>query len=461
MKNDFAKLHVTKDGPCNPATMISTRPGWTRSALRSSQGSNQRVANIDMNENVSDYSGLTTPNAEAIDTVRQDHMEAYRDIRSPILCWNLLHSQTNEAQISSIDLPLPKDAPLPALLVAGLAPHRVDDSSYFALFHVDSGATCIVTNQTHELHCPMPFTATCGTASAGARSEIDANGTLALAFITTRKTMIPVELVQAVQITRFQRRSLRIHALKDLGFEARHAMYQDGNILELRRFYSTIWSRVPLITHGKSDYVRARLHRPSVAGLSSFSAGTALTAQSVARIVLAQQLSGHAKLILLHLHYYGCPGRTIMKELLQNANLDPTIPSDFHCPICMSEKTISLPRGATQSTLLLPIGSRLQIDFGFYKLPSLRGFCCLLLVVEARTSYKWKHLRSTGNEYGTFHKQYGSQNSRMLSLILPIPNNRRCQEQCGTFRLFQVVARRKRFILFRANASLIVICFIF
>ena len=185
--------------------------------------------------------------------------------------------------------------------------------------------------------------------------------------------MIPVELVQAVQITSFQRRSLSIHALKDLGFEARHAMYQDGNILELRRFDSTIWSRVPLITHGKSDYVRVRLHRPSVAGLSHFSAKTALTAQSVARIDLAQQLSGDAKLILLHLRY-GCPGRTIMKELLKNANLDPTIPSDFHCPICMSEKTISLPRGPTQSTLLLPIGSRLQMDFGFYKLPSLRGF---------------------------------------------------------------------------------------
>jgi hypothetical protein len=115
---------------------------------------------------------------------------------------------------------------------------RTVDSSYLALFHVDSGATCIITNQAHELHYLMLPTATCGTASAGARSVIDATGTLALDFITNDKTLIAVKRVHAVQITSFQRRSLSIHALKDLGFEARHVMYQDGNALELRHFDS-------------------------------------------------------------------------------------------------------------------------------------------------------------------------------------------------------------------------------
>jgi hypothetical protein len=121
---------------------------------------------------------------------------------------------------------------------------------------------------------------------------------------------------------------------------------------------------------------------------------TALTVQSVAPIDLAQQLSGHAKLIILNLRY-GCPGCTIMQQLLTNADVNPTIPADFHCPICMSEKTISLPRKPTQSTLLLPIGSRLQMDFGLYKVPSRRGFCCFLLVIEACTSYKWTFLPRT------------------------------------------------------------------
>jgi hypothetical protein len=42
MKNAFAKLHIAKDGPWNPATMIATRQGSNRSAHRSSQqGPNQ------------------------------------------------------------------------------------------------------------------------------------------------------------------------------------------------------------------------------------------------------------------------------------------------------------------------------------------------------------------------------------------------------------------------------------
>jgi hypothetical protein len=125
-------------------------------------------------------------------------------------------------------------------------------------------------------------------------------------------------------------------------------MYLDDNVLELPHFDSTTWSHVPLISHAKSDYVHVRLHRPSVAGQSSFSAVTALTEQSVARIDLTHQLSGHAKLILLHLRY-SCPGRTIMQQLLKNADVDPTIPEDFHCPVCMSKKTISLPRGPAHS----------------------------------------------------------------------------------------------------------------
>jgi hypothetical protein len=60
-----------------------------------------------------------------------------------------------------------------------------------------------------------------------------------------------VELPQAVQITSFQCCSLGIHAaLKDLDFEACHAMYQDSNILELHCFGSDDWSIVPLLTHG-------------------------------------------------------------------------------------------------------------------------------------------------------------------------------------------------------------------
>ena len=39
--------------------------------------------------------------------------------------------------------------------------------------------------------------------------------------------------------------------------------------------------------------------------------------------------------------------------------------------------------------IMLPIGARIQMDLGFYRIPSIRGFQCFLVIVEARTSYRW------------------------------------------------------------------------
>jgi hypothetical protein len=134
------------------------------------------VATIGTNQ--SDASGTITANAEAVDTVYHDHMEVYCGTCSPILCLNLLHSkEDNEPQISGIDFPLPQDASIPAHIIPSLVPHKDDESSYLVLFHVGSGVTCLVTNKSPELHCPTLSTATSGsTASAGARSNIDALG---------------------------------------------------------------------------------------------------------------------------------------------------------------------------------------------------------------------------------------------------------------------------------------------
>jgi hypothetical protein len=59
----------------------------------------------------------------------------------------------------------------------------------------------------------------------------------------------------------------------------------------------------------------------------------------------------------------------------------------------MQEKTTALPRKPTTLTTLLPIGARLQMDLGFYKVESVRGFTCFLMCVESRTSYRWAYLR--------------------------------------------------------------------
>jgi hypothetical protein len=65
------------------------------------------------------------------------------------------------------DIALPNDGPpLPEAFIASLN----DDATHAiktAYFHVNRGATCVVTDQASELHCPIPTKATCGTAAKG------------------------------------------------------------------------------------------------------------------------------------------------------------------------------------------------------------------------------------------------------------------------------------------------------
>jgi hypothetical protein len=55
---------------------------------------------------------------------------------------------------------LPHDGPpLPDEFVASLMDHS-DDVIKTVYFHVGTGATCVVTDQIWELHCPVPTQAT-------------------------------------------------------------------------------------------------------------------------------------------------------------------------------------------------------------------------------------------------------------------------------------------------------------
>jgi hypothetical protein len=96
--------------------------------------------------------------------------------------------------------------------------------------------------------------------------------------------------------------------------------------------------------------------------------------------------------MLVHLQY-GCVSSPSLVALLKYLKIVVAIPTDFLCPICMSEKMVSLSRGNIQPLLFLPLGARLQMDFGFYKIASIRGFTCFLVIVEARSTTRWSYLR--------------------------------------------------------------------
>jgi hypothetical protein len=148
------------------------------------------------------HSLLQNATEDAIETVRTDGIEPYR---SPYIRKILTD---RKASISAIDflspdgtlIALPSDGPpLPEEFVASLM-DQSDDVTKTAYFHVDTGATCVVTDQTSELHCPVPTQATCGTAAKGPRTIINAMGWLVLDFITDKGLALPMEFPNATEI---------------------------------------------------------------------------------------------------------------------------------------------------------------------------------------------------------------------------------------------------------------------
>jgi hypothetical protein len=131
-------------------------------------------------------------------------------------------------------LSLPSDGPpLPTALIASLDDIPSDGASKTAFFHVDTGATCVVTAHADEVHCPIPTNATCGAAAKGPRATINAIGWLVLDFITDKGTTLHIEFPQATEIQQFKRRSLSCHVLQDLGYKVQHALLASGNHLKI------------------------------------------------------------------------------------------------------------------------------------------------------------------------------------------------------------------------------------
>jgi hypothetical protein len=276
-----------------------------------------------------DKTSLQNVTEDAVETVQTDGIEPYC---SPYILHQLMKLKLNQTRtpllvgaldadsfvgLNGTNLTLPVDAPpLPTDFVSS-----IDDDARLsyktAYFHVHTGATCLVTDQAAELHCPVPTTATCGTAAKGTRTCINAMGCLVLDFVTDQGHLIPLEFPQATEILQFQRRSLSCHAFKDIGYEVQHSFLNSGNLLRLRKVGQTKWHSIPLITHGRSDYVKVKLHLPAVEGITAFTPTDALTEQTVARLDLLTKLQGptdvYALVMLIHLRY-GCARGIILNN---------------------------------------------------------------------------------------------------------------------------------------------------
>ena len=101
----------------------------------------------------------------------------------------------------------------------------------------------------------------CGTALTGSKTTIDALGTWMIDFVgSTDKQDLPMALCGTTQITDFQRRSISLHALKELGFDCSHVLTQKGNFLEIISAGNKFI--FPLLTINGGDYIEIKIHRP-------------------------------------------------------------------------------------------------------------------------------------------------------------------------------------------------------
>jgi hypothetical protein len=115
-------------------------------------------------------------------------------------------------------------------------------------------------------HCPTPTSVKCGTATDGPSHVVESLGYLIGDFETSQSTMIPCEIPDHATIPSFKHRSMSFHALKDIGFDVTHSLLAKGNFLTIRRAGSDDrFQSVPLITHGRSGYVRVKLYKPTTA----------------------------------------------------------------------------------------------------------------------------------------------------------------------------------------------------
>jgi hypothetical protein len=132
----------------------------------------------------------------------------------------------------------------------------------YVWFHLNTDATCTVSHCSGESHCPTPTSVKCGTAADGPSHVVESLGYLIGDFETSNSKIIPFEIPDHAAIPPFKRRSMSLHALKDIGFDVTRSILSKGNFLTIRQAGSDDrFQSVPLITHDRSDYVLLFLDR--------------------------------------------------------------------------------------------------------------------------------------------------------------------------------------------------------
>ena len=295
-------------------------------------------------------------------------------------------------QADGPDNVVPLEAPSPPATDLLSSEHRTSAEpdhaarAGFAWWHVDTGATDVCTNRLMDLLAPIPTNQPCGTAATGATGTIEALGGMTLSGTTVDGLDWMVAFPQVLGVPGFQRRSLSLHALRALGYQAYHNVGE--YILLIHLGSKTRYKFAVTTMHDNTDFVQLKIN--AIATLPA-------PICRVSAINLAARFKGPALFYLLHFRY-GCLAPNLLEVLIKSGrltgvNTSMKTPDDFQCPVCLvanARRTGSNP--GTDHVISIK-GARLHADFLFPKVTSVRGYVAILLIIEPVTSHGWIFLR--------------------------------------------------------------------
>jgi len=136
--------------------------------------------------------------------------------------------------------------------------------------------------------------------------------------------------------------------------------------------------------HQLLNYHQFHIVKPKVSTchlmLPSLIANSATSEAPLTRLLVHQRLGHNSDEVLDSM----CPNQSLL-----GLPKHPFPPQQCPCVICITTKTVNPPKAKSTSTKFLRRGQLLHIDFSFWNVCSIRGFTCLLSVIDGKDRMLW------------------------------------------------------------------------
>jgi hypothetical protein len=198
--NNFKKLMQANEGPWKD------QPSQTALCYQvSAVVTSPRQVSFNTSQANPHTSSLQNATEDAVEIVRTDGIEPYRSpyIRKILADWQARISPIDFISHNGTSMALPHDGPpLPDDFIASITDHT-DVAIKTAYFHVNTGATCVVTDQVSKLHCPVPTKAACGTVAKGLALRLMQWAGLSLTLSSTKASLFPSNFLMQLKFGNF------------------------------------------------------------------------------------------------------------------------------------------------------------------------------------------------------------------------------------------------------------------